>query len=56
MVGLIEKHFLEFFEELIKTRWAYTSQRGLAKPDWYQRGTIGYFDGTFAGLIDGWFD
>jgi len=34
----------------------YTSQPEMAKPDWYQRGTIGYFDGTFAGLIDGWFD
>jgi len=40
MVALSGNHFLEIFEELITTRWAYiTSQPEIAKPDWYQRGT-----------------
>jgi len=40
MLDLSEKHFLEIFEELIKTRWAYTSQPDLAKPDWFQHWSI----------------
>jgi len=43
MVDLSEKHFLEIFEEMVKTRWAYTCtcQPEMTKSDWYQRGTIG---------------
>jgi len=41
MLDLSEKPFLEIFEELDKTRWAFTSQPELDKPDWSQYCTIG---------------
>ena len=49
MVDLSEKHFLEMFEELIKTGCAYTRESKMAKPEWYQYGRIGQFQGTLAG-------
>jgi len=55
MVDLSEKHFLEIFEELIKTRWSNTV---VASQDWTnQTGiNVGYFHGTLQDGLDGCFE